>query len=78
MSVPPRDAMILALLMPDDASISEDDQARLAAQFRVSPHKITDMIERLAYELRNARSTLDTCQPTGAPRCPHCGGVLPP
>lgn len=72
----PREAMVLSLLVPPDAEVSGDDVGRLAAQFGIPPDRVVSLIERIRAAVRAGGSTLDSCQPRGTSRCPHCGGVL--
>ena len=73
----PRAAMILSVLIPDAHSrlLGADDRERLAAQFGMKPERVDDMAASVVLAIVRAGSILDDCQPAGAKRCPHCGGL---
>jgi len=79
MTINPREAMVLSLMIPRDGlgPLDEESLGRLARQFRMTPERVERMADRVAGEIRSAGATLDSCEPRlpEAERCSRCGSL---
>jgi len=82
MTISPREAMCLSLVIPPRAlrEVADADVDRLARQFGMAPDRVRRMLDRLGAQVRESGSILRECQPPArrepeAASCADCDGL---